>query len=88
MERFSNRRIMIFSCFAIDGITYKSMYYEWKGDLYSGLWEAEPITTLNTARYGHACFSTGDVILVAGGWKSAYNINPHMAWEIRGWLMI
>ena len=79
LERFSNRRIMLLIVFHIDSITDKSMYYEWNGDFSSGVWEAKSRTTLNTLRYEHACLSTGNAILVAGGWKSAYNTIPHMA---------
>ena len=88
VELLSNGSIMLYSGFGIGSLTYRSTYYEWKGDLFPGVWEAKPGTTLNTARYHNAWFSTGDAILVAVGWKSVYNINPHIAWEIGGWFMI
>ena len=70
---------MLFIVFDIDSIIDKSMYYEWNGDFSSGVWEAKPGTSLNTARYDNACFSTGDAILVAGGWKSVYNMKLQKA---------
>ena len=70
---------MLFIVFDIDSIIDKSMYYEWNGDFSSVVWEAKPGTNLNTARYDDAWFSTGDAFLVAGGWKSAYNMKLQKA---------
>jgi hypothetical protein len=65
-------KIMLSGGFDGNDQTDTSKEFEWNGSFGAGKWTSKPWSAMKTQRYDHVCFSSGNVVYTAGGWKSNY----------------